>query len=157
MWRKSLVKQDKYLYFRYDFVRIYNGDETSTDLLVELTGNTSPGTLTYSSSPITINLQSDSSEPSSGFSLEYSAGMLYIELPNTDRFTLILIWLDVNENFQVNSRVSFIRLIPHGSAIAQQTTVNALPQRRNVQERQFAIQVEHAKVNIKLLLISAIC
>ena len=78
--------QDKYLYFRYDYVRIYSGDKTSSDLLDEFTGNTSPGTLTYSSSPITIKLQSDDSIQRPGFSLEYSSSMFYIELPNINRF-----------------------------------------------------------------------
>ena len=50
--------------------------------------------------------------------------------------------------FQVTSRAHFMGLIPHGSAIAQQMTVNALPQQRNVQEIQFAIQMEHARVSI---------
>ena len=50
--------------------------------------------------------------------------------------------------FQVTSRVHFMVLIPHGSVIAQQMTVNALVQQRNVQEIQFAIQVEHARVSI---------
>ena len=50
--------------------------------------------------------------------------------------------------FQVTSRVHFMVLIPHGSVIAQQMTVNALVQQSNVQEIQFAIQVEHATVSI---------
>ena len=50
--------------------------------------------------------------------------------------------------FQVISRAHIIMLIPQGSAMAQQTSVNALPQQRNAQERQFAIQAEHARVNI---------
>ena len=50
--------------------------------------------------------------------------------------------------FQVTSRVHFMVLIPHGSVIVQQMTVNALVQQSNVQEIQFAIQVEHATVSI---------
>ena len=50
--------------------------------------------------------------------------------------------------FQVTSRAHFMGLIPHGSAISLQLTVNALPQQCNVQEIQFAIQVEHARVSI---------
>ena len=50
--------------------------------------------------------------------------------------------------FQVTPRAHFMGLIPHGSAISLQLTVNALPQQRNVQEIQFAIQVEHATVSI---------
>ena len=50
--------------------------------------------------------------------------------------------------FQETSRAHIMRLIPQGSAMAQQTSVNALPQQRNAQERQFAIQAEHARVNI---------
>ena len=42
-------------------------------------------------------------------------------------------------------------LILHGSAIVQLIAVNALPQPSNVQERQFATQMEHARVNIKNL------
>ena len=54
--------------------------------------------------------------------------------------------------FQETSRAHIMRLIPQGSAMAQQTSVNALPQQRNVQERQFAIQMEHARVNIQNLI-----
>ena len=50
--------------------------------------------------------------------------------------------------FQLTSRVLFIRPIPHESAIEQITLAHALPQQRNVQERQFAIQKEHARVNM---------
>ena len=46
----------------------------------------------YSSSPITIKLQSDGSIQESGFSIEYSAsaGMFYVGLPNIDRFIIFL-------------------------------------------------------------------
>ena len=47
--------------------------------------------------------------------------------------------------FQINS----VTLIPYRSAIAKQAIVNALPQQSNVQEGQFAMQVEHARVNIQ--------
>ena len=50
--------------------------------------------------------------------------------------------------FQVTSPAHIMRLIPQGSAMAQQTSVNALPQQRNAHEGQFAIQAEHARVNI---------
>ena len=40
-------------------------------------------------------------------------------------------------------------LIPHESAIAQETFVNAQPQQSNVRESRFAIQMEHARVNIE--------
>ena len=53
--------------------------------------------------------------------------------------------------FQVTSQAHFMALILHGSAIVQPTAVNALPQPSNVQERQFATQMEHARVNIKNL------
>ena len=53
--------------------------------------------------------------------------------------------------FQQTSRAHFIGLILHGSVIVQLTVVNALPQPSNVQERQFAIQMEHARVNIRNL------
>ena len=53
---------------------------------------------------------------------------------------------------QVTSRANFMQLIRHGSAIVLQTIVNALPQQHNVQERQFAIQMEHARVNIQNLI-----
>ena len=53
--------------------------------------------------------------------------------------------------FQVTSQAHFIGLILHGSAIVQLTAVNALPQPSNVQERQFATQMEHVRVNIKNL------
>ena len=42
-------------------------------------------------------------------------------------------------------------LILHGSAIVQLTVVNALPQPSNVQERRFAIHMDHARVNMKYL------
>ena len=50
--------------------------------------------------------------------------------------------------FQETSRAHIMRLIPQGSAMAKQTSVNALPQQRDAQERKFAIQAEHARVNI---------
>ena len=53
--------------------------------------------------------------------------------------------------FQLTSQAHFMGLILHGSAIVQLTAVNALPQPSNVQERQFATQMEHARVNIKNL------
>ena len=51
----------------------------------------------------------------------------------------------------LTSRAHFMGLILQGSAIVQLTVVNALPQPNNVQERQFAIQMEHARVNIRNL------
>ena len=53
--------------------------------------------------------------------------------------------------FQLTLQAHFMGLILHGSAIVQLTAVNALPQPSNVQERQFATQMEHARVNIKNL------
>ena len=70
------------IFFRYDYLRIYNGDKTSTDLLAELTGNAllnQIGTSIFTStgSTITVELQSDGSslEGFKGFNLEYRAGM----------------------------------------------------------------------------------
>ena len=42
--------------------------------------------------------------------------------------------------------------ILHGSAILPLKVVNALLQPNNVQERQFAIQMEHARVNVQNLI-----
>ena len=53
--------------------------------------------------------------------------------------------------FQLTSQAHFMGLILQGSAIVQLTAVNALPQPINVQERQFATQMEYARVNIKNL------
>ena len=70
------------VFFRYDYVKIYDGDKTSTDLLAELTGNkllNQIGTSIFTStgSTITVELQSDGSslEVFKGFNLEYRAGM----------------------------------------------------------------------------------
>ena len=52
--------------------------------------------------------------------------------------------------FQVTSQAHFMVLILHGSTKVQLTAVNALPQPSNVQERQFATQMEHARVNIEI-------
>ena len=69
-------------FFRYDYLRIYNGDKTSTDLLAKLTGNKALnqiGTSIFTStgSTITVELKSDGSslEGLNGFNLEYRAGM----------------------------------------------------------------------------------
>ena len=74
------------IFFRYDYLRIYNGDKTSTDLLAELTGNVllnQIGTSIFTStgSTITVELQSDGSslEGFKGFNLEYRTGMCIVE------------------------------------------------------------------------------
>ena len=53
--------------------------------------------------------------------------------------------------FQLTSQAHFMGLILHGSAIVQLTVVNVLAQPSNVQERRLAIQMDHARVNIKYL------
>ena len=74
------------IFFRYDYLRIYNGDKTSTDLLAKLTGNKALnqiGTSIFTStgSTITVELQSDGSslEGLKGFNLEYRTGMCIVE------------------------------------------------------------------------------
>ena len=69
-------------FFRYDYLRIYDGDKKSADLLAALTGNkllNQIGTSIFTStgSTITVELQSDGSslEGFKGFNLEYRAGM----------------------------------------------------------------------------------
>ena len=73
-------------FFRYDYLRIYNGDKKSADILAELTGNAllnQIGTSIFTStgSTITVELQSDGSslEGFKGFNLEYRAGMCIAE------------------------------------------------------------------------------
>ena len=66
------------VFFRYDYVKIYDGDKTSTDLLAELTGNALETSIfTSTGSTITVELQSDGSslDGFKGFNLEYRAGM----------------------------------------------------------------------------------
>ena len=70
------------LLFRVDYVKIYNGDKTSTDLLAELTGNAIETSIfTSTGLTITVELQSDGSslEGFKGFNLEYRAGMFNVE------------------------------------------------------------------------------
>ena len=70
------------LFFRYDYVKIYDGDKTSTDLLAELTGNAIETSIfTSTGLIITVELQSDGSslEGFKGFNLEYRAGMCNVE------------------------------------------------------------------------------
>ena len=80
------------VFFRYDYVKIYDGDKTSTDLLAELTGNALETSIfTSTGSTITVELQSDGSslDGFKGFNLEYRAGMcamLKNFMPNLDQF-----------------------------------------------------------------------
>ena len=71
------------VFFRYDYVKIYDGDKTSTDLLAELTGNALETSIfTSTGSTITVELQSDGSslDGFKGFNLEYRAGMCDVEI-----------------------------------------------------------------------------
>ena len=102
------------IFFRYDYLRIYNGDKKSADLLTILTGNAllnQIGTSIFTStgSTITVELQSDGSslEGLNGFNLEYRAGMnalLKNFIQNLDQFfffekkflmALIIIFLSI--------------------------------------------------------------
>ena len=75
-FRKQGQNETHDYYFRYDFVRIYDGDSKEANELASLTGTgLETSIFTSSGSAITIRFQSDLSTERSGFSLEYSAGM----------------------------------------------------------------------------------
>ena len=81
------------LFFSYDFLRIYDGDSVSGDLLKELTGNALTTNLSVMSNGplITINLMSDDSGQGSGFSIEYSSRMFNAQkIESIERGRIIL-------------------------------------------------------------------
>ena len=63
-----------YLCFRYDFVKVYDGNSISANMLGSYTGNTLPTAIVSTGPNILINLLSDISTVNNGFRVQYSAG-----------------------------------------------------------------------------------
>ena len=76
-----------FIFFSYDFVKIYNGGIADANLIPDgdpagsFTGTSYTGTtITVVGTTVTINLLSDSSETKAGFQIEYTAGKCVVTI-----------------------------------------------------------------------------
>ena len=60
--------------FRYDFVKVYDGDSNTASVLGSFTGNNLPSGITSTGHSILIHLLSDHSMVKNGFRIQYDTG-----------------------------------------------------------------------------------
>ena len=74
-----------YLYFSYDFVKVYDGDSNSAYMLGSLTGDVLPSDMVSTGSNIFINFVSDMLVKRIGFRIRYGTDLPIPRIPNSGK------------------------------------------------------------------------